>query len=189
MAFGDSLTAGLGVAAEDAFPAQLERRLRADGFDARIVNAGVSGDTTAGGLARLEYSLGEGADLVILELGANDMLRGLPPQAARENLEKMIRAIEARGAAIVLAGMVANANFGLQYKAQFDAIFSDLARERHLSLYPFFLEGVAGDPSLKQADGLHPNASGVARVVAGVAPLVEESLKRLAAKTGSSAVR
>lgn len=189
LAFGDSLTAGLGLAAEDSFPAQLERRLRADGFDAKLTNAGVSGETTAGGLARLDFSLGEGADLVILELGANDMLRGLPPRAARANLEKMIDAIEARGAAIVLTGMIATANFGAQYKAQFDAIYPDLAKERGLPLYPFFLGGVAGDPSLTLPDGMHPNAAGVARIVTGVAPFVEESLKPLAAKPGVSAVR
>jgi acyl-CoA thioesterase I len=189
LAFGDSLTAGLGLPAGDEFPAQLERRLRADGFDVRLINAGVSGDTTMGGLARLDFSLGEGADLVILELGANDMLRGLPPRAARENLGEMIDTIEARGAAVVLAGMSATANFGAAYKAQFDAIYPDLAQERGLPLYPFFLAGVAGDPTLTLPDGLHPNAAGVARIVAGVAPLIEESLKRLAAKPGARMVR
>jgi len=178
LAFGDSLTAGYGLAAQDAFPAQLERRLRADGFDASVTNAGVSGETSADGLARLDFSLQPGTDLVILELGANDMLRGLPPKAARENLEKMVDAIRARGAQVLLAGMKAEANFGPDYKAQFDAIFPELAKERSLRLYPFFLEGVAGDQALVQSDGLHPNPKGVARVVAGIAPLVEECLRR-----------
>jgi acyl-CoA thioesterase I len=182
LAFGDSLTAGLGLAPQDAFPAQLERRLRADGFDAKLINAGVSGDTTAGGLARLDFSLGDGADIVILELGANDMLRGMPPAQARANLGRMIDAARTRGAAVVLAGMRANANFGPEYKAQFDSIYPDLARERGLPLYPFFLAGVAGDRTMTLPDGLHPNAAGVARIVAGVAPLIEESLEPLAAK-------
>jgi len=189
LAFGDSLTAGYGLAAQDAFPAQLERRLRADRIDASVTNAGVSGETSADGLARLDFSLQPGTDLVILELGANDMLRGLPPKAARENLEKMIDAIKARGAAVLLAGMKAGVNFGPDYKAQFDAIFPELAKERSLPLYPFFLEGVAGDQSLVQSDGLHPNPRGVARVVAGIAPLVEECLRRGLGKPASGSSR
>ena len=189
LAFGDSLTAGLGLAAQDAFPAQLEQRLRADGFDARVANAGVSGETSGEGLARLDFTLEPGADLVILELGANDMLRGLPPKAARENLERMIDAIEARGARVLLAGMKANINFGPDYKAQFDAIFPDLAKERNLPLYPFFLDGVAGDRTLVQSDGLHPNPKGVARMVEGVAPLVEECLRSAGGKAASGLSR
>ena len=189
LAFGDSLTAGLGLAAQDAFPAQLERRLRADGFDASVANAGVSGETSGEGLARLDFTLEPGADLVILELGANDMLRGLPPKAARENLERMIDAIEARGIRVLLAGMKANINFGPDYKAQFDAIFPDLAKERNLPLYPFFLEGVAGDRTLVLSDGLHPNPKGVARMVDGVAPLVEECLRRGGGKPASGVSR
>ena len=179
IALGDSLTAGYLLPADAAFPAQLERRLRADGFDVKVANAGVSGDTTAGGLARLNFSLGDKADLVILELGANDMLRGVDPRITRANLEKIVAQIEARRAKVLLAGMLASNNYGPDYKAKFDAIFPDLARERALPLYPFFLEGVAGDKALSMPDGLHPTAEGVARIVEGLAPLVEQSLVRL----------
>jgi acyl-CoA thioesterase-1 len=179
LAFGDSLTAGLMLPAAAAFPAQLERRLRADGFDATVINAGVSGDTTAGGLARADFALGEGADLVILELGANDMLRGVDPKLTSANLDKIVTEIEARKVAILLAGMVASGNFGPDYKARFDAVFPDLAARRGLPLYPFFLSGVAGDKALVMPDGLHPNVDGVARIVTGIAPLVEENLARL----------
>jgi acyl-CoA thioesterase I len=179
LAFGDSLTAGYLLPADAAFPAQLERRLRADGFEATVVNAGVSGDTTAGGLARADFALGEGADLVILELGANDMLRGVDPKLTSANLDKLVAEIEARKTAILLAGMVASGNFGPDYKARFDAVFPDLAARRGLPLYPFFLSGVAGDKALVMPDGLHPNADGVARIVTGIAPLVEENLARL----------
>jgi acyl-CoA thioesterase I len=189
LAFGDSLTAGFGIAGQDAFPAQLERRLRADGFDVELINAGVSGDTTAAGLAWLDFSLGQKADLVILELGANDMMRGVPPRTTRQNLERMLDAIKGRGASVLLAGMMASANFGAQYKASFDAIFPELAKERSLPLYPFFLAGVAGDRALTLPDGLHPNAAGVARIVSSVAPLVEESLRALPAKPGAAMAR
>jgi acyl-CoA thioesterase-1 len=165
--------------ADAAFPAQLERRLRADGFDATVINAGVSGETTAAGLARADFALGEGADLVILELGANDMLRGVDPKVTSANLDKLVTEIEARKAAVLLAGMVASGNFGPDYKARFDAVFPDLAARRGLPIYPFFLSGVAGDKALVQPDGLHPNAEGVARIASGIAPLVEQSLARL----------
>jgi acyl-CoA thioesterase I len=179
LAFGDSLTAGFLLPADAAFPAQLERRLRADGFDATVINAGVSGETTAEGLARADFALGEGADLVILELGANDMLRGVDPKVTSANLDKIVTAIEARKAAVVLAGMVASGNFGPDYKARFDAVFPDLAARRGLPIYPFFLSGVAGDKALVLPDGLHPNADGAARIAGGIAPLVEQSLARL----------
>ncbi len=179
LAFGDSLTAGFMLPADAAFPAQLERRLRADGFEATVINAGVSGETTAEGLARADFALGEGADLVILELGANDMLRGVDPKVTSANLDKIVTAIEARKAAVLLAGMVASGNFGPDYKARFDAVFPDLAARRSLPLYPFFLSGVAGDKALVLPDGLHPNADGVARIASGIAPLVEQSLARL----------
>jgi acyl-CoA thioesterase-1 len=189
IAFGDSLSAGFLLPADAAFPAQLERRLRADGFDAKVVNAGVSGDTTAGGLSRIGFTLGEGADLVILELGANDMLRGFDPKVTQGNLEKIIAQIEARGSAIVLAGMRASGNFGPDYKARFDAVFPDLAESHKLPLYPFVLEGVAGDKALVLADGLHPNAEGVARIVTGIAPVVEENLARVQGAKAAHAVR
>jgi len=179
VAFGDSLTAGYQLPASQAFPAQLERRLAADGFPVRLVNAGVSGDTTADGLARLDYALAEKPDLVILELGANDMLRGVDPKLARANLEKMLAAIKAKGAAILLAGMKASGNFGDAYKAQFDAIYPALASAQSLTLYPFFLDGLDKDAALLQKDGLHPTEEGVARIVAGIAPAVEESLREI----------
>jgi len=181
LAFGDSLTAGLGLPLDAAFPAQLEKRLVADGFDVKVVNAGVSGETTAGGLARFSYTFQDDADLVILELGANDMLRGLDPKAARENLDRIIVAAKEKGAGVVLAGMIAGANYGPEYKQAFDAIYPDLARRHGLPLYPFFLEGVAGDPQFV-LDGLHPNALGVQRIVSGVAPLVEKSLSEIRAE-------
>ncbi len=189
VAFGDSLSAGYALPADAAFPAQLERRLRADGFDAKVVNAGVSGDTTSGGLSRIDFALGEGADLVILELGANDMLRGVDPRVIRGNLEKIIAQIEARGSGIVLAGMRASGNFGPDYKARFDAIFPDLAQSHRLQLYPFFLAGVTNDKALVLADGLHPNVEGVARIVTGIAPVVEESLARLQSAKAAHAVQ
>ncbi len=179
VAFGDSLTAGFSLPASQAFPAQLERRLAADGFPVRVVNAGVSGDTTADGLARLDYALAEKPDLVILELGANDMLRGVDPKVTRENLEKMLAAIKEKGAAILLAGMKASGNYGDAYRAQFDAIYPGLASARSLPLYPFFLDGLEKDAALLQPDGLHPTAEGVARIVAGVAPSVEEGLREI----------
>lgn len=179
VAFGDSLTAGFQLAAAQAFPAQLERRLVADGFPVRVVNAGVSGDTTADGLARLDYALSEKPDLVILELGANDMLRGVDPKVTRQNLEKMLAAIKEKGAAILLAGMKASGNYGEAYRALFDAIYPELARAQSLSLYPFFLDGLDKDAALLQKDGLHPTAEGVGRIVAGVAPSVEESLREI----------
>jgi acyl-CoA thioesterase-1 len=180
VALGDSLTAGYLLPSSQAFPAQLERRLAADGFAVRVVNAGVSGDTTADGLARLDYALSEKPDLVVLELGANDMLRGLDPKITRANLEKILDAIQARDSAILLAGVKASANYGEAYQAQFDAIFPDLSKARSLPLYPFFLDGLEKDPPLLlQKDGLHPTAEGVARIVAGVAPAVEESLREI----------
>jgi acyl-CoA thioesterase I len=174
--FGDSLTAGYGLPAGQAFPARLEAWLHQRGMAARVVNAGVSGDTTAGGLARLDWALAERPDLVILALGANDALRGVEPSAVRKNLEKMIEKIEASGAKVLLLGMLAPPNWGDEYKSSFDRIFPELARTHHLPLYPFFLEGVAMKPELNQPDGLHPNANGVAVLVDRIAPVVAELL-------------
>lgn len=176
IAFGDSLSAGFQLPANAAFPVVLEARLRRDGYEAHVVNASVSGDTTRSGLARLAYALHDGADLLILELGANDMLLGFDPPATRGNLEKIIAACEARGVKVLLAGMVATTNFGPENKRAFDAIYPQLARERGLPLYPFFLDGVVNDKTMVLVDGLHPNPAGVERIVAGVAPLVESSL-------------
>jgi acyl-CoA thioesterase-1 len=185
VAFGDSLTAGAGVAAEASLPALLQQRLLADGFDVEVVNAGVSGDTTTAGLARLDYALADGADLVLLELGANDMLLGVDPKITRENLDKMIAQIQARGVRVLLAKMVSSSNFGKDYKREFDAIYPDLARRRGVSLTPFIMEGVWGDKSLLVADGIHPNPAGVAHIVSKIAPSVEKTLAALSAKRAS----
>ncbi len=170
--FGDSLTAGYGLAPEQAFPARLAAALHREGIEARIVNGGVSGDTTAGGLARLDWALADKPDLVILALGANDALRGIDPAAVRDNLDKMIQKIEAGGAKLLLLGMVAPPNWGEEYKRAFDRIFPELARAYHVPLYPFFLEGVAMKPELNQPDGIHPNERGVAVLVDRIAPVV-----------------
>lgn len=174
--FGDSLTAGYGLPAGQAFPARLEAWLHQQGIEARVVNAGVSGDTTAGGLARLDWALADKPDLVILALGANDALRGIEPSTVRENLDKMIGKIEASGAKVLLLGMLAPPNWGEEYRHAFDQIFPELARIHHLPLYPFFLEGVAMKPELNQPDGLHPNERGVAVLVDRIAPVVARLL-------------
>ena len=174
--FGDSLTAGLGLPANEAFPARLEAWLDQRGVAARVVNAGVSGDTTADGLARLDWALAEKPDLVILALGANDALRGIEPSTVRENLDKMIGKIEASGAKVLLLGMLAPPNWGAEYKHAFDQIFPELAQTHHLPLYPFFLEGVAMKPEFNQPDGLHPNKQGVTVLVDRIAPLVASLL-------------
>jgi len=172
LAFGDSLTAGFGLPSEAAFPARLEARLNAEGIDWHVVNAGVSGDTTAGGLARLDGALADKPEIVILELGANDALRAIDPSAVRANLEAMIEKIQASGAKLLLMGMRAPPNWGEDYQHQFDRIYPELARTHGVTLYPFFLEGVAMDPKLNQPDGLHPNEAGVAALVDRIAPVV-----------------
>lgn len=189
IAFGDSLSAGFQLPADAAFPAQLEARLRNDGYDARVVNASVSGDTSRGGLSRLSYALRDGGDLLILELGANDMLLGFDPAMTRQNLEKIILAAKERGLDVLLAGMLANANFGEEQKKAFDAIFPELAARRGLPLYPFFLAGVVGEKGMTLADGLHPSRAGVARIVAGVAPLVEKTLDSRQSRRSGAAQR
>ncbi len=170
--FGDSLTAGYGLAPDQAFPARLEASLRRQGIEARVVNGGVSGDTTAGGLARLDWALADKPDLVILALGANDALRGIDPATVRVNLDKMIQKVEARGAKMLLLGMVAPPNWGEEYKRAFDRIFPELARAHNVPLYSFFLDGVAMKPELNQPDGIHPNERGIAVLVDRIAPVV-----------------
>lgn len=172
LAFGDSLTAGLGLPADAAFPSRLEARLRAEGTLVHVVNAGVSGDTTAGGLARLDRSLADKPDLVILELGANDTLRGIEPSLVRANLDAMMTKIQASGAKLLLIGMRAPPNWGDEYQQEFERIYPELAQAHGVTLYPFFLEGVAMDPKLNQPDGIHPNERGVAVVVERIAPYV-----------------
>jgi acyl-CoA thioesterase I len=176
LVFGDSLAAGFGLPPEGSFPARLEARLLADGVRARVVNAGVSGDTTAGGLQRLDWALAEKPDLVILELGANDALRGIDPDTVRANLDALIDKIKASGARVLLAGMRAPPNWGEAYQKRFDALYPALAKAHGVALYPFFLDGVAMEPSLNQPDGLHPNARGVSAVVDRIAPLVAKLL-------------
>lgn len=177
--FGDSLTAGHGLPSGQAFPARLEAWLHQRGIEARVVNAGVSGDTTAGGLARLDWALADKPDLVILALGANDALRGIDPKIVRDNLDRMLGKIEASGAQVLLLGMLAPPNWGDEYKRAFDQIFPELARAHHLPLYPFFLEGVAMKPELNQPDGLHPNERGVAVLVERIAPVVAGLIGRV----------
>ena len=173
---GDSLTAGLGLERPLSFPARLELALRAGGLNVVVVNAGVSGDTTAGGLARLEWALapvdGRGVDAVIIELGANDGLRGLDPGVTRANLDAMLTHLSKRGLPVLLAGMLAPPNLGRAYGQAFRAVFPDLAKRHGVALYPFFLEGVATVRALNQDDGLHPNARGVDVIVERILPYV-----------------
>lgn len=179
---GDSLSAGFGLAAQDALPARLERALKDKGLAVTIENAGVSGDTVAGGLARLDWSVGEGTDAVILELGANDALRGADPKATRAALEAIITRLKERRIAVLLAGMLAPRNLGPDYVKAFDAIYPELAAAHDLILYPFILQGVAGDRALNQSDGLHPTAAGVVVMVQGMLPQVEELVARVKAR-------
>jgi len=157
---GDSLTAGLGVSPDEAYPAVLERRMRDAGLDFDVVNAGVSGDTSAGALRRVEWSLEGDPRVLVLAIGANDGLRGLPPASLRANLEAIIDVAERRHVAVLLAGMEAPPNFGEAYTRDFRTVYRDVARSRRVRFIPFFLEGVAGRPALNQADGIHPNAAG-----------------------------
>ncbi len=182
VAFGDSLTAGLGLPDGASFPAKLEAALRAKGYKITVVNAGVSGDTVADGLARLDWSIPQDADAVIVELGANDALRGLDPKATRTGLDEIVKRLRQRNVAVMLAGMYAPRNLGPDYVAQFDPIYPDLAKSYDLPLYPFFLDGVATDPKLNQADGLHPTAAGVDVIVARILPTVEALLTRVSAQ-------
>jgi len=176
--FGDSLMAGYRLGPGESFADKLQAALKKDGYDVTVANAGVSGDTTSDGLARLDWSVPDGTDLVILELGANDMLRGVDPALTRKNLEAMIERLKERGIKVLLVGMKAAPNLGPDYQKAFDAIYPDLAARYSLPLYPFFLDGVAGHPDLQLDDGMHPNAKGVDRMVEGALPIVENSLGR-----------
>jgi acyl-CoA thioesterase I len=183
VAFGDSLTAGFGLKAKEAFPPVLERRLRADGYNVVVVNAGVSGDTTQMGIARLEPALASRPKLVILELGANDMLNDIDIDFTLENLEEMILRIQASGSLVLLAGMRATENKDTDFRQRFDAIYPALATKYALPYYPFFLEGVAGDPALVLWGGLHPTAKGMRVLVDRIAPVVERILDQVGART------
>jgi acyl-CoA thioesterase-1 len=173
VALGDSLTAGFGLAPTDGFTAKLESYLHARGLSVRVVNGGVSGDTSSGGLARFDWAVPDEADAIIIELGANDALRGIDPDLTRANLEQIIEKSQARGLQILLAGMLAPPNLGPAYGEAFAAIFPDLARQYELALYPFFLDGVAAQKSLNLADGIHPNAAGIDIIVSRIGPYAE----------------
>ena len=170
---GDSLSAGRGLPAASAFPARLQKALKDKGIDVDMVNAGVSGDTASGGRDRLDWSVPEGTEAVIVELGANDALRGIDPKITRDALSDIVRRLKARGVAVMLCGMLAPPNYGSDYAARFDAIYPDLATSFGVPLYPFFLDGVAANAKLNQADGLHPTAEGVDMIVKNILPTVE----------------
>ena len=178
LALGDSLTAGYGLARPASFPARLAKALNAGGRAVEVINAGVSGDTTAGGLARLEWALADGPDAVILELGANDGLRGLEPASTFANLDAILTRLAAAGVAVLLTGMKAPPNLGDEYGAEFAAIFPMLAKKHGVALYPFFLDGVAARPELNQADGIHPNPLGVNVIVERIVPHVKALIAR-----------
>ena len=179
MVLGDSLVAGHGLPQGEAFPDILGQMLQNDGFDVRIINAGVSGDTTAGGLARLDWSLADNPDAAIIVLGGNDLLRGLDPSASFSNLDKIIERLKARNIAVLLAGMQAPRNFGADYADEFDAIYQRLVNRHDVLFYPFFLDGVALQPVMNLADGMHPNQAGISHIAIKILPQV----KRLLSKT------
>lgn len=176
---GDSLTAGYGLPASAAFPVRLEKALREKGLMVDVLNAGVSGDTASGGRDRLDWSIPDGTEAVIVELGANDALRGLDPAVTKAALEEIIKKLQARKIAVMLAGMYAPRNYGAEYAAKFDPIYPELAKAYDVPLYPFFLDGVAAEAKLNQPDGLHPTAEGVDIIVARILPAVEQFLGKV----------
>lgn len=186
VAFGDSITAGYGLQPEDALPAKLETALKAKGYAVAMTNAGVSGDTTAGGLARLDWTLSEKPDLLILALGGNDGLRGLDPAKTRDNVDAMLAKLKAQNVPTILVGMLAPRNLGPDYARVFDPLYAELAQKYGVPLYPFLLEGVAVDRALNQPDGIHPNPKGVDVIVARMLPLVTASLDKIGAKTNDA---
>jgi acyl-CoA thioesterase I len=173
---GDSLSAGLGLPGQEAFPAKLQKAFQAKGIAVDMINAGVSGDTASGGRDRLDWSVPEGTDGVILELGANDALRGIDPDLTRAALTDIVARLKARKIAVLLCGMVAPPNYGADYAVRFNSIYPDLAKKFEVPLYPFFLEGVAADAKLNQADGIHPTAAGVDVIVSNMMPTMEAFL-------------
>jgi acyl-CoA thioesterase-1 len=181
---GDSLSAGLGLPADAAFPARLAQALKAKDIAVSVANAGVSGDTASGGLGRLDWSVPDGTDAVIVELGANDALRGIDPKLTKAALDTILNKLKERYIAVLLAGMEAPRNMGSDYVQAFDAIYPALASSHPVAFYPFFLDGVATDPKLNQGDGLHPNAAGVDVIVARMLPQVEELIARVRAARG-----
>ncbi|MGO8914787.1 MAG: arylesterase [Stellaceae bacterium] len=182
LVFGDSLTAGLGLPAAQAFPARLQARLAADGLAAEVINAGVSGDTSADGLARLDWSMADHPDAVLVELGANDALRGIDPKLTYANLDQILARLKASGVKVMLIGMLAPPNWGSDYRQDFDAIYRRLADKYQVALYPFILDGVVLDPRLIQQDGLHPNAAGAEIIAEKLTPYVERLIRDKAAQ-------
>ncbi|MGQ0684502.1 arylesterase [Bradyrhizobium sp.] len=180
VAFGDSLTAGLGLPANQAFPVRLQKALESKGIKVDMINAGVSGDTASGGRDRLDWSIPEGTEAVIVELGANDAMRGTDPKVTRAALSDILTRLKARKIAVLLCGMLAPPNYGADYAARFNAIYPELARQFDVPLYPFFLEGVAAEARLNQTDGIHPTAEGVDLIVKGILPSVEALLGAIA---------
>jgi acyl-CoA thioesterase-1 len=179
---GDSLSAGLGLSASDAFPAKLQKALKDKGIDVDIVNAGVSGDTASGGRDRLDWSVGAGTEAVIVELGANDALRGTDPSVTQAALSDILGRLKARGIAVLLCGMLAPPNYGRDYADRFNAIYPALAQSYGVTLYPFFLDGVAADKTLNQADGIHPTPAGVDIIVKNILPTAEAFLDAIKGK-------
>ncbi len=180
MVLGDSLSAGYNLPADQAFPARLEARLRKAGHDVAVINAGVSGDTASDGLARLDWVVSDNIRAVIVELGANDALRGIDPAVTQAALDKIVASLKARGIAVMLAGMLAPPNMGKDYARRFNAIYPALAQRYHVALYPFFLAGVAAQPGLNQSDGMHPTAKGVEMIVDNMLPAVEAFIGAIA---------
>ncbi|SEN03577.1 arylesterase [Bradyrhizobium sp. OK095] len=176
---GDSLSAGLGLPAQEAFPAKLQKALQAKGIEVDMTNAGVSGDTSSGGRDRLDWSVPDGTEGVIIELGANDALRGIDPDLTRAALTEIVARLKARRIPVMLCGMLAPPNYGADYAARFNSIYPDLAKKFDVPLYPFFLDGVAADAKLNQADGIHPTAAGVDIIVGNMMPTVEAFLRNI----------
>lgn len=172
LVLGDSLAAGYGLPQKDAFPVRLQAALKAKGNNVRVINGGVSGDTSAGGLSRIGWALADKPQLVIVELGANDALRGLNPKSTYTNLDRLLGRLKAAGTGVLLAGMYAPPNWGSEYVREFNAIYPRLAKRHSVMFYPFFLDGVAAVPGLNQRDGIHPNAKGVAEIVNRITPIV-----------------
>lgn len=181
--FGDSLTAGFGLAPGEGFTDRLQAALRAKGYDVAVANAGVSGDTSSGGLARLDWSVPDGTSLVILEFGGNDMLRGIDPRMVEDNLDKMLARLKERKIPVLLAGMLAAPNLGHAYGEAFGALYPRLAEKYDVPFYPFFLDGVVGNPTLQQEDKMHPNAKGIDVIVEKILPDIEKAIKALPAKS------
>lgn len=182
VAYGDSLTAGFQLRPGDAFPAQLDKALKAKGYTVDVINAGVSGDTTAAGLERFDWAVPDGIDAAIVELGANDALRGIDPGETRKNLGTILARLKAKDISVLVAGISAPRNWGDDYVRRFDPIFADLAKAHGALLYPFFLDGVALQPNLNLGDGLHPNAEGVAVIVQRILPQIEALIREVRAK-------